>query len=89
MNKLNKITDKQLDNITGGAFGYMGQWMTVKNITNGYLAIRTAPSYRYENEINHIGLFNGEQVQIAGQSVRGTGINNTPAVYAYVYAPKF
>ena len=58
-------------------------------LESGYLAIRTAPAYKYENEINHIGLYNGEQVQVAGQPVRGTGINGTPATYCYVYAPKF
>ena len=85
-----KITNEQaLEDIAGGKVGYNGQWMTVVNLQSGYLAIRTAPSYKYENEINHIGLYNGDQVQIAGQAVRGTGINGTPATYAYVYSPKF
>ncbi len=89
MEELKKINDQALEDVTGGATGYMGQWMTVRNIQSGYLAIRTAPAYKYENEINHIGLYNGEQVQIAGQYVEGTGINGSKATYAYVYAPKF
>ena len=89
MDDIKKINDQELEDVTGGTVGYQGQWMTVRNLNSGYLAIRTAPAYKYENEINHIGLYNGEQVQIAGQPVEGTGINGTKATYAYVYAPKF
>ena len=89
MEELKKMNDEALEDVSGGTVGYMGQWMTVRNLPDGYLAIRTAPAFKYENEINHIGLLNGEQVQVAGQPVRGTGADGGPATYAYVYAPKF
>ena len=86
MTEFNKINDQELDNVAGGA-GANG-WRTVCGLQSGYLAIRTAPAAAYENEINHIGLYNGEQVQIAGGYVQGTGFGG-PATYVYVFAPKF
>ena len=89
MNDINKINEQEVKDVTGGTVEPQGQWRTVRGLPGGYLAIRTEPAYKYENEINHIGLYNGEQVQIAGQYVEGTGINGSKATYAYVYAPKF
>ena len=89
MEEIKKVNDEALEDVAGGTGGFTGQWMTVRNITSGYLAIRTAPAFKYENEINHIGLYNGDQVQIAGPSVKGTGADGGPATYAYVFAPKF
>ena len=89
MENIMKINDHEVEAVAGGTVRPHGEWKTVRNLPGGYLAIRTAPAYEYENEINHIGLINGEQVQIAGQYVEGTGINGSKATYAYVYAPKF
>ena len=58
-------------------------------VSNGYLAIRTAPAADYNNEINHIGLKTGDQVQITGGYVQGTGFGGEKATYGWVYAPKF
>lgn len=88
MADINKINPEELDNVTGGAGG-AGVWKTVCNLDGGYLAIRTAPSANYENEINHIGLKNGEKVQVTGATVQGTGFGGGTAYYTWVYAPKF
>ena len=86
MTDINKINDQELENVAGGAGG--GTMRVVANLQDGYLAIRTAPAYRYENEIKSCKLYNGDVVEVTGGYVKGTGINNTPATYAYVYAPK-
>ena len=86
MADFNKVNDQELENVAGGAAG-TGVWKTVCNLTGGYLAIRTAPAAQYENEINHIGLKNGEQVQIKGNYVQGSGFGG-PATYVWLYAPK-
>ena len=52
-------------------------------------AIRTAPAFDYNNEINHTGLKTGDQVQITGNYVQGTGLNGTSATYVWVFAPKY
>ena len=88
MSEFNKIKEQGLENVTGGAAAN-GTWKTVCNLQGGYLAIRTAPATQYENEINHIGLKNGDQVQITGAYVQGTGFGGGAATYVWVYAPKF
>ena len=65
-----------------------GTWKTVY-VNDGYLAIRTAPAFDYNNEINHTGLKTGDQVQITGNYVQGTGLNGTSATYVWVFAPKY
>ena len=87
MMDMNKINEQDLNNVAGGAA--QNQWKTVANIQSGYLAIRTAPAADYNNEINHIGLHNGDKVQITGSYVQGTGFGGGPATYVWVYAPKF
>ena len=83
-----ELSMEELENVTGGAAAN-GTWKTVCNLQGGYLAIRTAPAAQYENEINHIGLKNGDQVQITGAYVQGTGFGGGAATYVWVYAPKF
>ena len=58
-------------------------------LQGGYLAMRTAPSFNYENEIIHNGPRNGQLVQIVGEYVQGTGLNGVPATYVRVYSPDF
>ena len=50
--------------------------VTVKNLQEGYLAIRTAPAFQFENEIGK--LYNGMKVQITGGYQNG---------YVWVYSP--
>ena len=88
MSELNKINEQELENVAGGT-AENGTWKTVCNLQSGYLAIRTAPAAQYENEINHIGLKNGDQVQITGAYVQGTGFGGGAATYVWVFAPKF
>ena len=87
MTEMNKINEQELEGVAGGAAA--GTWMTVAKLTGGYLAIRTAPAAKYENEINHTGLLNGDKVQITGSYVKGTGFGGGPATYVWVYAPKY
>ena len=54
----------------------MAGTVTVRNLQSGYLAIRNAPEYKYENEIGK--LYNGMTVQITG----GTSGNG----YIWVYS---
>ena len=84
-----KINEQELDNVAGGSGGGEAVWKTVANLSSGYLAIRTAPEAKYENEVNHIGLQNGDKVQITGAYVQGTGFGGGKATYVWVYAPKF
>ena len=88
MTDMNKINEQELENVAGG-YGYDNGWRTVRGIQSGYLAIRTAPAAKYENEINHVGLHNGDKVQITGSYVQGTGFGGGAATYVWVFAPKF
>ncbi len=90
MTDMNRISEQELENIAGGSeYTYDSFWRTVRGIQSGYLAIRTQPSANYENEINHIGLQNGDKVQITGAYVQGTGFGGSAATYVWVFAPKF
>ena len=92
MTEIRKINGQELENVSGGEgynYDYNSGWRTVKGLPDGYLAIRTAPSFQYENEIIHNGPRNGQLVQIVGEYVQGTGINGVPATYVRVYSPDF
>ena len=86
--EIKKVDEQELEGAAGG-YGYDNGWRTVRGIQSGYLAIRTQPSANYENEINHVGLQNGDKVQITGNYVQGTGFGGGAATYVWVYAPKF
>ena len=88
---IRKINDQEAENAAGGVpgFNYGNGWRTVQNLTGGYLALRTAPSFNYDNEIIHDGPKNGQLVQIVGETVQGTGINGVPTTYVKVYSPDF
>ena len=88
MSEIKKINEQELEEVAGG-YGYDNGWRTVRGIQSGYLAIRTQPAAKYENEINHVGLNNGDKVQITGSYVQGTGFGGGAATYVWVYAPKF
>ena len=92
MTEIRKINGQELENVAGGEgynYDFNSGWRTVKNIQSGYLAIRTAPTFAYENEVIHKGPTNGQKVQITGSTVQGTGINGVPATYVWVYSPDF
>ena len=92
MADINKMNEQETANVAGGegyTYDYNSGWRTVKNLQGGYLALRTAPSFAYENEIIHNGPKNGQKVQITGNTVPGTGINGVPATYVWVYSPDF
>ena len=91
MTDIRKINEQEMEMAAGGVEGYNygNGWRTVKNLPGGYLAMRTAPSFNYENEIIHTGPTNGMLVQIVGETVKGTGINGVPTTYVRVYSPDF
>ena len=91
MTDIKKMNEQEAANVAGGVegFNYGNGWRTVKNLQGGYLAIRTAPCFAYENEIIHNGPRNGQLVQIVGETVQGTGINGVPATYVRVYSPDY
>ena len=74
MTDIRKITEQEAANTAGGVEGYNygNGWRTVMNLQGGYLAIRTAPSFNYENEIIHNGPRNGQLVQIVGETRAST-----------------
>ena len=82
-----KVTEEELSAISGGQDGkvglYEGPWKTVMNLQTGWLALRTAPVYDYNNEIGQ--LYNGDMVQIIGN---GSGMSSDGQSYIWVWSPK-
>ena len=74
--------------IAAGGQSSSAQIKTVANLKEGYLAVRTAPHARFENEIRGTKLFNGEQVEITGEYVQGTSFSGGKATYVWVFVPK-
>ena len=74
MEDMKKMNEQDTEKVAGGVegFNYGNGWRTVMNLPGGYLALRTAPSFNYENEIIHDGPKNGQLVQIVGETVQGT-----------------
>ena len=89
MTDIRKINEQEMEMVAGGVEGYNygNGWRTVKNLQGGYLALRTAPCFKYENEIIHTGPTNGMLVQIVGETVQGSGINGVPTTYVRGYSP--
>ena len=63
MAEFEKINDQELENAAGGQYG-AANIKHVANLQSGYLAVRTAPEAKYENEIQSTKLYNGDTVQI-------------------------
>ena len=82
-----KINDQELENAAGGQYG-AANIKHVANLKDGYLAVRTAPEAKYENEIQSTKLYNGDTVQITGGYVQGTTFNGGKALYVWVFVPK-
>ena len=76
MKNISLVTES-LENVTGGADGWQGSfsgpWMTVCNITSGYLALRTDHFRDENNEIGNffLAVFGGGEVN--GHHLVGVG----------------
>ena len=78
-NKNFEMNDQELEKAAGGEYGYAGgagYYMTVQ-VEKNYLALRSEPEYRYENEIAK--LYTGDQIEFIRP------YNDT---YVYVFDPK-
>lgn len=88
MSDMEKINEQELEDIAGGKKlhkkSHESNERTVAHLARGYLAMRTAPTYDYGNEIKGAELYNGNRVYIAGDYVHG-GDGKT---YVWVYSPK-
>ena len=87
MAEFEKINDQELENAAGGQYG-AANIKHVANLQGGYLAVRTAPEAKYENEIQSSKLYNGDTVQVTGAYVQGTTFNGGKATYVWVFVPK-
>ena len=72
MSELNKINEMEVENVTGGSGYNTNGYRTVCGLQTGWLAIRTAPTYDYANEIRGSELYNGDQVILLGAPVVGS-----------------
>ena len=72
MAELNKMNEMEVENVAGGAGYNTNGYRTVCRLQTGYLAIRTAPTYDYANEIRGAELYNGDQVILLGAPVVGS-----------------
>ena len=84
MDELKKINDQDLEEVVGGFQNQNGRWRVVAGLQTGWLAMRTAPTYDYSNEMRGNELYNGDQVQVLSAPVVGSD-NRT---YILVYSPK-
>ena len=85
MTELRKINEMEAENVAGGVGGYNANgYRTVCGLQTGYLAIRTAPTYDYDNEKRGYELYNGDQVILLGTPVAGYD----GRTYVYVQAVK-
>ena len=82
-----KINDQELENAAGGQYGN-ANIKHVANLQSGYLAVRTAPDAKYENEMQSTKLYNGDTVQIIGSYVQGATFGGGKATYVWVFVPK-
>ena len=82
MAELNKMNDQELESVAGGFAA--GTWVTVSGLRTGYLALRTKPTYDYDNEIRGSESYNGQVLQITG----GYTIGSDGRTYVWVYNPR-
>ncbi len=84
MEKTTMLTDKELDQVSGGAGGTrdMG-YRTVSNLKESYLPLRSRPYYSDNNEIGE--LYNGDTVRITDSSLIYSSDGHQ---YYHVYDPK-
>ena len=82
-NDIRKMNEQELNQVAGGIDGFCGldpdgPWTTVTGLTSGWLALRSDYKYDASNEIGQ--LYNGDRVQIIGNSADArTTILTAPA----------
>ncbi len=77
-----KLTDEELDQVSGGYNGGGGFYMTVGNCHGSYLALRPQPVWDQYHEIAQ--LYPGYEVLTYGETTNGTGLNGASCTYTYV-----
>ena len=75
-------SDAELEQVVGG-YSSDG-WVTVTGLHKGFLALRTAPTYDYNNEIKGSESYNGDTLQITGSRVKGYDGED----YIWVFNPR-
>ena len=83
MAEYEKLSDQELSEVAGGGYEY-GSWKVVGGLQTGWLAMRSAPTYDYSNEMRGNELYNGDRVQILSSPVLGSDNR----MYIQVYSPK-
>ena len=69
-NEFEKLNEEELEQAAGGKNELAGgesTHKTVKGLQTGYLAMRSAPGYNYNNEIGQ--LHNGDKVVVVGETI--------------------
>ena len=81
-----KLNDQKLEDVAGGAGFYPNNpdRRRVSGLQTGYLAMRSAPTYDFGNEIRGAELYNGDVVFIRGAYTQGYD----GRTYVTVFAPK-
>ena len=82
MAEIVKQNDFDLENVAGGV-GKDG-WATVRGLKSGYLVLRSAPGYDYNNEIRGSESYNGDKLQITG----GYTVAFDGKTYVWVFNPR-
>lgn len=96
--EMKKVNDIELEEVAGGkdriANGVVDEFYitshsskkTVSGLTSGWLALRSAPCYDANNEIGH--LFNGDTVEVIGDTVTAYNDFHGTATYIKVHSHK-
>ena len=83
MDKMELKSDLELEQVAGGR-GDKDGWCTVAGLHSGFLALRTAPVYDYNNEIRGSESYNGDRLKITGNYTMGTD----GETYVWVFNPR-
>ena len=82
---IKKMDNQETEQVAGGYAGEANK-KVVAGLESGYLAVRSQPEFKYENE-KSTRLVNGDVVYITGNYCMGTGINGAPCMYVWVFVP--
>ena len=92
-NDIRKMNEQELNQVAGGVDGFCGldpdgPWTTVTGLTSGWLALRSDYKYDPSNEIGQ--LYNGDRVQIIGNSADADHDFDGPGLtwYTWVYSER-
>ena len=78
------MNEQELKEVAGGFGNPNDAWRVVGGLQTGWLAMRTAPVYDYNNEMRGNELYNGDRVQILSAPVSG----RDGKTYILVFSPK-